>query len=66
MIAFGQPGYTGLPDQQRSIIYVGNMRRDGKISCVYVFPISGRKITKLLTRDQLAAETIKGDYDVRR
>ena len=64
MISFGQPGYTGLPEQTHPTIFVKPVRRDGKIPCVYVFPISGKRFSKLLTFDQLTAERLTGRYHV--
>ena len=34
-------------------IFPGKLRVDGKIPTQFVYPISGRRITKLLTADQL-------------
>lgn len=64
MIAFGQPGYTGMPDYQRPSIYIKGMRRDGKISVTYVYPISGRRIGALLTPAKLAEEKASGKYNM--
>ncbi len=65
MIAFGQLGYTGMPDNQQTALCINSMRRDGKVAVTYVFPISGKRLRKLLTLAQLDEEKASGKYFIR-
>ena len=47
------------------ILYVGEPRKDGKIPVTFVFPTSGKRLNKLLTREQFDAELPKAD-EIRR
>lgn len=44
-------------------IYVQNERKDGKFTVTYVFPISGVRLTKIRTREQIEAERAN-DYQI--
>ena len=44
-------------------IFVKMQRKDGKLHVVYVFPLSGVKLTKIITVDKLAEERARG-YEV--
>lgn len=45
---------------EQSRIYIGKQRKDGKISCEFVFPISGARSNRLLTVEQLEEQRSKG------
>lgn len=47
-------------DLPAKTIYVKNVRRDGKLTVIYVFPLNGTRLTKIISREQLALERIKG------
>lgn len=49
--------------QPNKAIYVQQRRFDGKFKVTYVFPISGVRLTKIKTREQIEAERYKG-YDI--
>ncbi len=49
--------YNGKP-----IVYVGRLRRDGKFPCQFVFPNSGKRLSKLKTAEQI--EALRADYQV--
>ena len=44
--------------EQKTILYVGALRRDGKRLVTYAFPISGVRLTKLRTEAQLEAARV--------
>lgn len=46
-------------------IFIKNIRRDGKLTVVYVFPDSGAHLTKIITREKLECEQLKG-YEILR
>jgi len=45
-------------------ISVGNQRKDGKFSCVVVFPFSGKQFKKIFTREKIL-EMGANDYEIR-
>ena len=45
-------------------LFVGKRRKDGKIKVQYVYPMSGRRFTKIITPERLAEDTASGDYEV--
>ena len=47
---------TSIDLNQKSRIFVQNRRKDGKFTVLYVFPISDRKIKKILTLEKLLGE----------
>jgi len=53
----GKQTYQGRP-----ILYVGRVRKDGKFKCEFVFPSSGRRISKLKTAEQI--EQLREEYQV--
>ena len=53
-------------DQSRSVLNVGrHPRKDGKFQCDYFFPLSGKRIRRLLTAEQIKAEEAAGRYEIR-
>ena len=51
-----------MADPEAPLAYVHQIRKDGKFPVTFVYPISGRKLSKLLSADQLRAEKLTGYY----
>jgi len=49
----------------KSRLFVKNRRKDGKYTVVYVYPCSGRKLTKIITAETLQTERDSDKYDIR-
>ncbi len=45
-------------------LFVGATRRDGKIKVQYVYPMSGRRFTKIITAERLAEDRASGSYTI--
>jgi len=53
------------PDKTpKPIMYVGRVRRDGKIPVQYVYPLSGRRFLKIVTAERFKEDSESGDYTV--
>lgn len=50
-----------VPDQR---LYVRKLRKDGKYAVEYVFPLSGRRLDKIITAEELLRERTAGKYQV--
>ena len=48
----------------KPIIYVGRVRRDGKVKVQYVYPLSGRRFTKIITQERLAEDRASEKYTI--
>jgi len=42
----------------------GKLRKDGKYAVEYVFPLSGRRLDKIITAEELLRERTAGKYQV--
>ena len=51
-------------NQPNRSIWVQNIRKDGKLTVLYVFPINGTRLKKIISIDQLRAESANG-YDIK-
>lgn len=51
------------PDTMPNKSITVRVRNDGKFNACYHFPISGKHITKILTREQIESERVKG-YEI--
>jgi len=59
--------YEGFGDVPtgKSTLYVSSLpRSDGKYAVTYVFPISGKSIKKVITKDKLDQEKKSGKYEI--
>jgi hypothetical protein len=59
--------YEGFGDAPtgNSILYINNHpRSDGKYAVTYVFPISGKSIKKIITKEKLDQEKQSGKYEI--
>jgi DNA-dependent RNA polymerase auxiliary subunit epsilon len=45
-------------------LFVRKLRRDGKYAVEYVFPLSGQRLNKIISADELQRERTAGKYQV--
>jgi len=58
------PRFTPVQEPPARSVTVTRLRRDGKYQVTYHFPLAGRSMDKIRTREQVLADRASG-YDLR-